>query len=138
METKAGLGTQGAGETVRGKGVQRGCGCGPKQEGQQGSPPVAVSGVSSDSAVVSLTEREQLLYQAGQCFGAAAALRQAAEAVNGISQRMAQQAQQQAEAGHRLLDQALGKDQPSSSGRAGAELGRRVVKAVRALLGDSG
>lgn len=99
---------------------------------------MAVSGVSSDSALVSLTEREQLLYQAGQCFGAAAALRQAAEAVNGISQRMAQQAQQQAEAGHRLLDQALGKDQPSSSGRAGAELGRRVVKAARALLGDSG
>lgn len=85
---------------------------------------------------VQLTERELLIYQAGQCFGAAQALRQAAEMMNDTSQKIALQAQNQGAAGQSLLDRALKKPEMSPSARAGERAAHRVVNAVRALLGD--
>jgi hypothetical protein len=87
---------------------------------------------------VQLTERELLIYQAGQSFGAAQALRQVAEMLNEHSQKLALQAQNQSSTGQALLDRAL-EQKPShmsASGQAGARLAQRVVKAVNALVGD--
>jgi hypothetical protein len=87
---------------------------------------------------VQLTERELLIYQAGQSFGAAQALRQAAEMLNEWSQKLNVQAQNQAAAGQGFLDRALEKKPGaiSASGQAGARLAQRVAKAVNALVGD--
>jgi hypothetical protein len=87
---------------------------------------------------VQLTERELLIYQAGQSFGAAQALRQIAEMLNEQAQKIALQAQNQATAGQSFLDRALEKkpSQMSASGQAGVRLAQRVVKAVNALVGD--
>jgi hypothetical protein len=93
---------------------------------------------SREPETVQLTEREMLIYQAGQSFGAAQALRQVAELLNEQSQKLNLQAQNQGAAGQGFLDRALEK-KPSSisaSGQAGARLAQRVVKAVNALVGD--
>lgn len=91
-----------------------------------------------EAETVQLTERELLIYQAGQSFGAAQALRQAAEMLNEWSQKLNLQAQNQGAAGQGFLDRALEKKpgQMSASGQAGARLAQRVVKAVNALVGD--
>lgn len=131
MEQKQNVGPEGQGTEVRREGVRRDCGCASKQAQQSGGTPVAMPGTPTRTDLVSMTEREVLIYQAGQCFGAAQALRQAAEAVNKLSQTLNAQAGKQAEAGNQLLDQALGK---GPSPRKGT-LGHRVLKAVTALAG---
>jgi len=96
---------------------------------------VAVQDTPARSDAVNLSPRELLIYQAGQSFGAAQALRQVAEQVNKLSQTIAAQANQQAEHGNRLLDQALAMAPKTSGGQPGPALGRRVLKAVGALVG---
>lgn len=86
----------------------------------------------ADLPTVKLSDRELTIYQAGQCFGAAQALRQAAEAANNLSQRLNEQAGKQVAEGQRLLDQAFGK---TGQEKQGGRLGRRVLKAVGALVG---
>jgi len=84
---------------------------------------------------VNLSPRELLIYQAGQAFGAAQALRQVAEQVNKLSQTVNGQATAQAQAGQKLLDQALAMVPKAPAGSADGTLGRRVLKAVGALVG---
>jgi len=129
-------GPQGVPAQVRAQGLQGDCGCPPNKADPKGGAPVAVSDTPSNAGSVNLSERELLIYQAGQAFGAAQALRQSAEAVNGLSQKLNANATQQAKAGQELLDRALGIQAPKGQATAtGARLGTRVVRAAAALLG---
>jgi len=105
--------------------------CPPKGQPNQAQAPAQ----PSQEQAVQLTERELMIYQAGQSFGAAQALRQVAEQVNKLSQTINGQANAQAAAGQELLDRALGKPAKTQGDRAGAKLGHRIVKAVGALVG---
>jgi len=133
---------QGSAQVVRGSRVQGDCGCSPPKEDIKGGGSVAMPQSSAlpvgQGETVQLTERELLIYQAGQSFGAAQALRQAAEMLNEWSQKLNIQAQNQGAAGQGFLDRALEKKPAplSVSGQAGARIANRVVKAVGALLGD--
>jgi len=93
------------------------------------------SSVREAQETVQLTERELLIYQAGQCFGAASALQQVAKTINDLSQKINAQAGAQQAEGQKLLDRALGKDLPPGA-KAGTKLANRVLKAIGALVGD--
>lgn len=133
---------QGSAQVMRGSRVQGDCGCASPKEDVKGGGSVAMPQSSAlpngQGETVQLTERELLIYQAGQSFGAAQALRQAAEMLNEWSQKLNLQAQNQAAAGQGFLDRALEKKPGaiSASGQAGARLAQRVAKAVNALVGD--
>jgi len=123
--------------------MQGDCGCASSEAnvargGSVEMPQSSALPVGQGTERIQLTERELLIYQAGQSFGAAQALRQAAEMLNEWSQKLNQQAQVQANAGQDFLDQALSKKQAelSPSGRAGAKLANRVVKVIDALVGE--
>lgn len=92
---------------------------------------MAVQDTPSTAGPVNLTPRELLIYQAGQSFGAAQALRQVAEQQNKLSQQVNAQAAKQAQAGQELLDRALAMDPKAQK----PGVGRRVLKAVGALVG---
>lgn len=133
---------QGSAQVMRGSRVSGDCGCSSQPKDAKGVSPVEVPGASGvpprEAETVQLTEREMLIYQAGQSFGAAQALRQVAELLNEQAQKIALQAQNQGAAGQGFLDRALEKKpgSMSASGQAGARLAKRVVKAVSALVGD--
>jgi hypothetical protein len=131
MEQKPSVDTESQGAEVRREGVRRDCGCASKQTQPAGGASVAVPGTPTRTDPVSLTERELLIYQAGQSFGAAQALRQAAEAVNKLAHTLNAQAAKQQEVGNQLLDQALGKGPNPKR----PPLCQRVLKAVNALAG---
>lgn len=132
---------QGSAQVMRGSRVQGDCGCSSPEKNIKGGGSVEVPRPSTlpngqGTETVQLTERELLIYQAGQSFGAAQALRQTAEMLNEWSQKLNVQAQSQAAAGQSFLDRALEKKPMSPSGQAGAKLANRIVKAIGALTGD--
>lgn len=132
---------QGSAQVMRGSRVQGDCGCSSAEANVTGSGSVAMPQTSAlpngqGTETVQLTERELLIYKAGQSFGAAQTLRQTAEMLNEWSQKLNLQAQNQANAGQAFLDRALEKKPMSLSGRAGAKLANRVVNAIGALVGD--
>jgi hypothetical protein len=135
--------TQGSAQVMRGSRILGDCGCTSSKEdvNRSGSAVMPKSSAlpNEQGETVQLTERELLIYQAGQSFGAAQALRQAAEMLNEWSQKLNLQAQNQATAGQRFLDRALEKKlgAVSVSGQVGVRLAQRVVKVVNALVGDS-
>lgn len=102
------------------------CGC------QDQKQPAAEPAVGTP---VELTAREIEIYQAGQCFGASQTLRQIAEQLNQLSQKLNSNAKLQAEAGQKFIDRAL-QNPPKAS--AGGKARRRLANAIEALLGDSG
>lgn len=88
---------------------------------------------------VNLTARELEIYNAGQSFGAAQALRQSAEALSQMALKFSGQADKQKQAGDELLDRALAKPvetKAPTSDPPGVKLGRRVANAIGALLGE--
>lgn len=97
-----------------------GCGCTSKPQDTPNAEPV------------NLSQRELLIYQAGLSFGAAQALRQAAEQVAKLSQTIAAQANAQAAHGQEQLDKALALEQ--NPGKI-SPLANRAAKVFNALLG---
>ena len=109
--------------------TKKDCGC--KKMKNQDTP--------SRTDSVNLTARELEIYNAGQSFGAAQALRQSAESLSQLALKFSGQADKQKQAGDELLDRALAKPTEtklSVSDPKGVKLSQRVVRAIGALLGE--